>query len=244
MEIEATLNEIGLNDDEIKIYICLLKKNSQLASDISRNTKINRSHVYQLLERLIAKGFVSYIIKNNKKYFNSINPEKILEIIKEKENKLKLVMPQLLDLSCSSSLKPKVEILEGKEGIKTILNEILRLNKNWFAFGSSGMAPEILPYYVEAWEKQREKRKISLKAILDISEQGRKRGKELSKLKYTQIKHIASENSNPSSIWGYGDRIVFIIWNKENSFAIRIISEEILEKYVGYFNLLWKSAKA
>lgn len=242
-EIEETLKETGLTNEEIKIYLAMLKLGSSLASKISEETRINRSHVYQLLERLISKGFVSYVIKENRKYFHAVNPEKIIDILKEKEQKLQAILPTLLGLTSFQKEKPVVEILEGKEGIKTVLNDILRVKNEWLAFGSSGKGPAILPYFSEQWEKEREKRKISLRGILDSSKSGLLRGKALSKLKFTRIKHTLEEYANPSSTWIYGDRLVFVIWSKEHPFAIRIISKEITGNFTSHFEVLWKNAQ-
>lgn len=241
--MEETLKELDLADGEVKVYLGMLKIGSNLASKISEETKINRSHVYQLLERLITKGFVSYVIKENRKYFSAVNPEKLIDIMKEREQRLKNILPNLLGLTSFQKEKPLVEIFEGKEGIKTILNDILKVKKEWLAFGSSGKGPEVLPYYAEHWEKERIKLKISLRGILDYSKSGRKRGNELSKLKNTQIKYMPQEYSAPSSTWIYGDRLVFVIWSKEHSFGIRIINKEITDNFKSHFEVLWKSAK-
>jgi sugar-specific transcriptional regulator TrmB len=243
MEIEETLKEIGLAEEEIKVYLILLKVGSSLASKVSEETKINRSHVYQLLERLITKGFVSYVIKENRKYFSAVNPEKIVQIIKEKEQKLKDILPNLLSLASFEKEKPIVEIFEGKEGIKTILNDILKTKEEWLAFGSSGKGQEVLSFYAEHWEKEREKLKINLRGILDSSESGLKRGKEIAQRKHTKIRYVKENYSSPSSTWIYGDRLAFVIWSKEHSFAIRMISKEITNNFKKHFEILWKNAK-
>ena len=180
-EIKETLKEIGLGREELDVYLVMLKIGSNLASKISKETKINRSHIYQLLDRLIEKGFVSYVIKENRKYFSAVNPRKIIEIIKEKENKLKNILPTLLKITSIDKGKPIVEIFEGKEGIKTILNDILKVRGEWLGFGSSGKGKEIFPFFAEHWEKERVQLKIYLRGILDKSESGIERGKSLSK---------------------------------------------------------------
>ncbi len=242
-EIKETLKEIGLANEEVEIYLAMLKIGSNLASKISEETKINRSHVYQLLERLIAKGFVSYVIKENRKYFSAVNPKKIIEIIREREQKMQNILPNLIGFVNFAEEKPIVEIFEGKEGIKTILNDILKVRKEWLAFGSSGKGQEILSFYAEHWEREREKLKVDLRGILDSSESGIKRGKEISKRKHTEIRHAKEEYSNPSSTWIYGDRLVFVIWSREHPLAIRIISKELTENFKSHFETLWKTAK-
>ncbi len=243
-EVQEILKGIGLADEEVRIYLAMLKIGSNLASKISEETKINRSHVYQLLERLIVKGFVSYVIRENRKYFSAVNPEKIIEIIKEREQKMKDILPTLLSLASFEEDKPIVEIFEGKEGIKTILNDILKTKKEWLGFGSSGKGQEILSFYAEHWEEKREKLKINLRGILDNSESGIKRGEELANRKHTQIRHTNEEYSNPSSTWIYGNRIAFVIWSKVHSFAIRIISKGISDNFRKHFEVLWRNAKS
>lgn len=243
MEVNEILHEIGLNEYETKVYLGLLKRGSSLASSISNETKLNRSFVYQILTKLIEKGFVSYVIKENRKYFNVVSADKLLDLLKEREDKLKSILPQLKSLEGSFEKKPVVEIFEGREGIKTVLKDIINIRRDWYSLGSSGKATEIIPFYVEHWEKERVNNKIKLKAMMDKSDSGIKRGKELAKLKYTEIKYINEKLNNPSSTWIYGDRVVVIFWSKENSFAIRTINQEIATSYINYFNTLWKNAK-
>ena len=241
MEI-GILKELGLSEEESKIYITLLKRGSSLASYVAEQTGINRSLVYQILDRLISRGYVSYVIKNNVRYYNPVSPDKLLDLLKEKERKLKEALPELNNLFQPVKEKPIVEILEGTEGIKTILNDILKEKQEWLALGS-GKAPELLSYYVEHWEKERVKNKILMKAILDSSEAGKKRGQTLSKLSYTKVKYMERKYLSPSSTWIYSNRLVLVVWSKEHPFAIRTISSEIIISYKNHFEQLWKLAK-
>ena len=120
---------------------------------------------------------------------------------------------------------------------------LFRSKEEWLAFGSSGKGQEILSFYAEHWEKEREKLKINLRGILDSSESGLKRGKEIAKRKYTKIRYVKEDYSSPSSTWIYGDRLAFVIWSKEHSFAIRMISKDIANNFKKHFEVLWKNTK-
>ena len=91
--------------------------------------------------------------------------------------------------------------------------------------------------------KEREKLKINLRGILDSSESGLKRGKEIAKRKYTKIRYVRENYSNPSSTWIYGDKLAFVIWIKGHSFAIRMTSKEIVNNFKKHFEILWKNSK-
>jgi sugar-specific transcriptional regulator TrmB len=241
-EINDVLKGTGLTSEETEVYLSLYRCGASLASAISRDTDKNRSHTYQILGTLIRKGFASYAIRENRRYYHAISAEKLLDVLKEREEKLKEILPRLATLTKNPTDRPLVEILEGKEGIKTILMDILRIKQDWLGFGSSGKGTEILPHFVEQWEKQREKERIPLRAIIDTSVPGLKRSQELSNLKYTRIRFLPQNSMSPSSTWIYGDRLAIILWSKSQPMAIRTISKDISSSYRQHFESLWKRA--
>ena len=72
MDKQQLIN-IGLSNNEVDIYLSLLESGQSLVGEITKKTKINRTHIYDRLQKLINKGLVSYIIKNNRKYFYAGN---------------------------------------------------------------------------------------------------------------------------------------------------------------------------
>ena len=82
MEIREILGEMGLTQMEIKVYLALLELGPSLAGRISRKTGIHRRNVYDITERLIKKGMIGYIVKNNRRFFEAVNPEKFLDLMK------------------------------------------------------------------------------------------------------------------------------------------------------------------
>src|SRR3989338_7443349 len=94
---EENLSKLGFSPSEVKIYLHLNKTGSSYANKISSETKINRTNVYEALDRLISKGVVSFIKKNNLKWFEAKSPEAILSLIHEKEEDLKTTRNNLIE---------------------------------------------------------------------------------------------------------------------------------------------------
>lgn len=234
---------VGLNENESKLYVSLLKLTESSVTQLSKESGINRSLLYFILHDLEQRGFVSHILKNNVRFYRAVNPNKVLDLLHEKEKGFKSILPELLELNKFSKKKPQVEILEGKEGIKTILNEILRLKKDWFAFNIPGKGPEVLGDWVYAYERERQRVGIKLNVILVGTEQGVIRGKEFSKMKFTKVKYLGKNYESPASSYIYGDRLVIIFWYKEFPFAIRIVDKSLADSYKKYFDEMWKIAK-
>ena len=81
------LKEIGLTEGEIKVYLALLELGASTTGPIIEKANISRSIIYQILDKLIEKGLVSFITKEKTKYFQATQPKHFLDIIeKEKEN--------------------------------------------------------------------------------------------------------------------------------------------------------------
>src|SRR3989344_8865095 len=112
MEEINILEEFGLTEKEAKLYLALLELGQSTSSDLIKKLDYYSKTVYELLEKLMKKGLVSYVIKSNIKYFEAVNPEKFLDMlkeeednIKEKENKLKEILPKLKKLKETSKEK-------------------------------------------------------------------------------------------------------------------------------------------
>ena len=88
MNIEQTLENIGLTKNEIKIYLALLDLGLTSSGAIIKKTGIHTSKVYDGLERLSEKGLTSHIIKSNTKYFKAVNPDRLIDFIRDKKKKL------------------------------------------------------------------------------------------------------------------------------------------------------------
>jgi len=236
---EKLLKEIGLTDIEIKVYLILLKEGSSLAGDITRNTGIHRRSVYDAIERLVEKGLVSYIKTNNRKYFEAVDPERLLEILKEKEDNLKTILPELKTLKNISKEKKETLFFRGKQALRTVFDDQISIGKEISIFGDAVNVNEILKYYFPRFDKERIRKKIYVKIIFDNSA---KLNKQLKKIPLSKIKFINKGNSGSASTYIYGDNITIVTWS-ENPTAILIREKAVAEGFRSYFDFIWNNYK-
>src|SRR4030042_4275062 len=83
--LKEQLTKAGLTRNEAKVYLELLKSEELTANELSKKISTDRTLTYTLLNNLIEKGLVSYIIKQNKKFFKGKKPENLLNPLKERE---------------------------------------------------------------------------------------------------------------------------------------------------------------
>ncbi len=246
MEIINALEKFGLAEKEAKVYLACLELGNPLASEISIKSNVPRTLVYDLLERLIELGLISYSIKDNKKYFSAANPKELVRILKEKEKIILDIVPSLENLQKIKGRKrPKVEIYEGKEGMKTVMNDILRLDiKEFLSYGSSRSSYDIIPAFIEDWHKKRVKKKIVMRIIYNDTKEAREKVKKFKgSLKLTKYKFMPVKLESPTATLVYGDKVVLQSWTKE-PFAVMIEDQQMAENQKKYFEELWKTAKS
>jgi len=235
MELKL-LEDIGLTKNEADVYWILLQLHETLASRIALKTKISRPHVYDALNKLLEKGFASYILKNGKKYFRPINPKKILDIFKEKEYLIEKNIPELIKMFEPLKEKPVIEVYEGAEGIKTILNDMIKVGKEMLAFNTLGKEfyKYIPDYIIERYLYERKKHRIK-------SRQFYVKGAQIIKHPMVTYKKIPQEYSQ-ITLFVYGDNVVMFILI-DPILAIKIKSKEVAKLYKNQFEIMWSIIK-
>ncbi|OGI65348.1 hypothetical protein A2647_05305 [Candidatus Nomurabacteria bacterium RIFCSPHIGHO2_01_FULL_40_24b] len=236
MEI-TKLEQLGLNKNEAKIYLALLELTEAQAGKLSKKTQINRTTIYDSLERLIEKGLVSYTIQANKKVFHPTKPEKILENLRLQEKIAQEILPELNSILKETIEKEESDIHKGRKGIRSVLFDILNY-KEYVAFGSSGNFLEIMQHDFEIFQKRKKELKIKARVILGESD----RETESVKKAFSIFRFIPDEFSSPTTTFVYGNSTAIIIWG-ETPIATVIQSKDVAFSYLNHFNLMWKQAK-
>lgn len=236
MKIEI-LKEAGLTNNEALIYKALLELGPSLAGQISRKTGLHRRTVYDVTEMLIKKGLIGYILKNNRRLFEASSPERFIDILKEKENSLNTLLPEMMNIYGKTKEKQETNFYKGRQGLKTVLEDQLEENnKEILILGASPIAYKILEFYFKWFDLKRKKRKIKTKIIFN------KMDKKI-KIPFSEIKYLPQKYSSPLAVNIYGNKVAIILWSEENPIAIVIKNKEISEGYKKYFELMWRIAK-
>ncbi|MFH1053308.1 MAG: helix-turn-helix domain-containing protein [Candidatus Woesearchaeota archaeon] len=250
MTIKEALISIGFEKNEINVYMELVKRGSELAGDISKNTSIHRRTVYDVLQKLMEKGLVTYNIKDGKRNFQASNPDRIQYYLEEKENeliskknKLKSIIPDLNTIINSSKGHIDAEIYSGKQGLKSIMELILKEKKQMLSIGSTGKGPYIIPYYLPRWHMRRLKLKIKYKGLFAPTKEGIKRSKDLNKIGLAEYKFFPSNIKNPQTIWLFGTKTAIILVSADIPLVFLINNKEISKTFKDYFKWMWKHSK-
>ncbi|MCA9495631.1 MAG: hypothetical protein KC589_01710 [Nanoarchaeota archaeon] len=236
MNIEI-FKELGLNEREIHVYINLIKEGELTASKIATFTKINRTTVYLELNNLIEKGLVNSVIKNSKKYFSGVSPEKLLDILEERKRKVEEAITEL-NLMKKSQKKAKVQYFEGKEGVKNLYLDAIKENKDICVFGGTGLGFKAFKFYYPQIYRQVKKTNIKGKMIVNS---GTKEDFDFYKEYNTQIKYMPKEFSSKVTTIIYANKVALQSLQEDNIYFLLIEDKNLADSYRNTFEFMWQN---
>src|SRR5437016_12657639 len=116
-----SLTILGLSDKETKVYLAALELGESLHKALADKAGIKRPTLYyEVLPQLLDKGLVTEAIKGKRKYIVAQDIEPYLALKKSQLEKAERAVPQLRALLASASIKPKLLLYEGIEGVKKV----------------------------------------------------------------------------------------------------------------------------
>lgn len=232
---KAVLRDIGLLEGEIEAYLCLLRVGAASVTTLHKETGLHRTHIYDLLEKLKEKGLVSEYIQSGIKFFQATTPKKLLSYLEEKKAAVETVLP---DLEAMSKLKKEetiVELYKGKEGLKSVLLDILNMSRDYVVMGSIIQFETILQFAFPQFLKKIEKQNIKERILCDKKE-------GVTRIKTGTYRYLEPGQLFPSSFWVYGDKVAIFVWNPPY-YVTLIKNKDIAKTYLTYFEYFWKRAK-
>lgn len=238
------LLKIGLTEGEAKVYLALSELGNSTVGPIVKRARVAYSNIYDILNRLIEKGIVSYIVKNKTKYFQAASPSNLVEYLDKKQEKianekeaLKKILPNLERLQ---EIKPKqeAEIFMGKKGLRTAYEKLCR---------NLSRQDEVLFFNIYD-EKYAEESDLFYNGTVNLTSGIKNRGicnkayKKSWFIKKAQHLNIKlTDLPLPGNIDIINDKVLLVSWG-ESIFSVLIHSQSIADNLRNYFNEMWKKA--
>lgn len=236
------LEELGLSPNEAKIYHALLVYGGAGVSTISIRAHVHRRNAYDALQRLLKKGLVFESYGQKETVFEAVEPNKLLELIREKELRLSSIMPSLQQMFQKHRPPELAYIFNGPEGVKNYLSEVLKTGKDMYILGAEGAWFDPLIAEHTAWFlREAKKKNIKIHAILDDD------AKDIPQTEVLfayQHKFLPPAYDTHATMDIFGDYIVSYTGTspgklRENATIFVIYSPELAESYRTWWRLIW-----
>lgn len=245
--LNQQLQELGLNEKEALVYICCLQLGESTVLTVSRETKLNRTTVYDAIHSLEEKKLVLPIYKGKRVYYHAEAPDKIKTILKEKIKKLDKIMPELRTLINNSKVRPKIQYLEGLEGLKNGYRHTLNSKEPHF-YGFTGFdklldqSPSLLRFWEKEYIPAREKRELFCYLVIPDNETG-KAIKAANDISYRETRFVPGTTYNfECEFIFYDNQVVILSTEKNQEFALILESNAIANTLKMIWQIVWNVA--
>ncbi len=226
------LKRVGMNDNEIKIYLFLLRNGTATAPQISKATGVDKATVYRGADNLLKLGFVSEVIIDKVKRLSPASPFKLLDKAKELQEELKEIIPDLQKLTTLKSASAQVELYQGNEGVKTVMQDILKEGKPYFIRGHAETFFDEVPLYCDIWISRIEMKGVKGKILCPKEE-------SFKTAKTEELRDLPEDLISLISTWVYGDKTAQFIMTKP-VYVVLIKNKEVAESNRKLFEYIWK----
>ncbi|MFA6973927.1 MAG: helix-turn-helix domain-containing protein [Parcubacteria group bacterium] len=238
MELNKSLEYLGLNQKQAKVYLALLQMGSGSVPGISIKAGTKRPTTYLLLEELRMKGLATLLPKKKKAVYTAESPKKLLEEQREREEVIKGSLPELLAIYNSQKEKPKVTYYQGVENIVKLYDDIFQ-EKDILLYGSIGsIIPEVMTQ-VEKYLGKIKKEKVRVREVLQADEKSVEYAEQNASENH-QIKIAPNNFLFPTDNMIFGNKVAIITY-KDTPMAVVIESSDVVATYKSLFEIAWNS---
>jgi len=248
---QKVFESLGLSPNEGKIYETLLDIGESSISDIATRASIHRRNVYDAIERLIDKGLVFQIFSPSENSYNAVDPDKLLELMREKEDALNKVLPEMKKTFGERIAPEEAYIYRGYEGQKNIWRDILRVGQDSYFIGAKGswFDPNLTASR-EAFFREANRKKIKFIQLFDHEVKTQIPDFPHHFPGRLEYRFLPKEYSTNSGIGIFGDYVITYTGMTIGKFSSKdviffvIHSKDLAEGYRSWFKYMWTKSEA
>ncbi|MBI2410920.1 MAG: helix-turn-helix domain-containing protein [Candidatus Kerfeldbacteria bacterium] len=248
-EIQRILEAYGLDQREIAVLFVLIQLNKATASEITKQASdIPRSSIYDLLQSLQHRGFVSSITENDKLYFQVEQIEHVIDILEEEkralteqQNAFRSVADVFNQMKFGTAYKAGVRFFEGKKGILAVHREIINAQKTLYLIGDLAVVTKTFPHAaVEDNFAELKIQKVLRKGMMIPNAAGKQYLRNAGLHEYHHVKWLPENMKldTDTLIW---EGHVAIIDYTQHLNTVVIDNPTIYRTFLAWFEMMWDS---
>jgi HTH-type transcriptional regulator, sugar sensing transcriptional regulator len=242
---QEILQKIGLSVNESKVYESMLRLGLCTANQIALDSKIQRRSTYDTLKQLKEKGLCSETEQNAIRKFSAIQPQRLMDMQKEKEDLLEKSIPEMSKLFTATNPVEQTIVYKGIDSVKNVYWDMIREGKDYYTIGGRGNWLDARwKYFFPKFDQERLKKGIKYKHLFyhDLKNTSHPNHAITKILKNSQHRFLPKTFTSECSIIIYSNRVGLMSWGEEPLVVI-VISNIIAEGMKQYFEFMWMNSE-
>lgn len=237
-----TLKELGLSENEAKVYFASLSLGPASVLKIAKAAEIKRTTVYSVVESLKQKGLMNLEVKGFKKLYVAQDPEKLETILESKRNKLKNLLPEFAALYNLKGGESFIKYYEGLEAVKSVYEGLIKdikPHEDYLIVSDQEKWLNADKEYFLEFSKRRAKLPIKIRLLLQDTP-GAREFKNYEKIYNFKIKLLPSQTKLNTNLVVIPERAI-IHQLTPPIIAIVIENQSVIQMFREMFEIMWKA---
>ncbi len=243
----SLLEEIGLTSSEIKVYLALLELGSSTTGPIAEKAEVASSKIYELLQKLLEKGLVSFVVKANMKYFEAADPVRILDYVEERERrfflqkqKIKQLLPELELKRTLQKYHSDAKVYKGIKGLQSAFYEALREMKNGskiYCYGIPKRSNDVNRFFVH-FHNDCKKKNVFINYLFTLDAKGELQTSLENGI--GEVKYLPASIYTPAAVNIFGDRVIIFPYESNGEVILfSLKNKNIAASFKAQFDVFW-----
>lgn len=251
--IRTYFSKLGFEPEIADLYLALHAHGPQTISELSRNSKVERTRIYRLIDRLMEANLIEVESRYKRGVIRAAPIANLHILISEKEQELKSLqdelglIEQVLARNSLSSPATRVQFYQGPEGIRQMQWNLFRAKKDIHTIMHRPMHDVTGSAFFKRWAERWNNGDWSCHILLDdhflrLSDKWHKENPG------NKVKDHFSKTIDPLifpisfEVDIYDDVVAYYNWHDNEVFGIEIYNKDIANAQRTFFNMLWDKA--
>jgi sugar-specific transcriptional regulator TrmB len=249
MELQTIFNLLGLSEDHLHLYQANLELGAESITNLAKKARIPRTTVYLIIEDLLKIGLVTRTMTRGRStQYVANDPEVITSLLERRKLELEQGIldynqkkMSLIAMQNTAPGKPKIEYLEGKEGIMQAYNRSLDAEEIWIQCFTEDYKDVVSDEFFDNYFQKFFSSNIRSKELLGLTDEPycKKWGSE----KNLQLMVDTKGMSVETDIMIYGNTVIFVSFNSKNPYALIVEDKDIANSLKVSYMQAWEAAK-
>lgn len=251
--VRAYFARLGLEPEIADIYLALHLYGRQTISQLSRNSKVERTRIYRLMDSLKSSNLVEVEVHYKREIFKAAPVTNLQILLTRKEEELRELQAELgrihqtLNQNHLSSPLTHVQFYKGPEGNKQMYWNETRAKSEVLCILDENMQNRVGMSFFNRWVRKCNEEDIKFRGIVGDNFMPSQK-KWYAKNRNERLAHWQQRSVPPTlfpvthSTVTYDDVIAYYNWQKGEVFGIEIYNQEIATAQRHFFDMLWQQA--
>lgn len=240
----SILTSLGLPSLTAQIYLVALGLGTASLTEIAKKATCNRPTLYPHIETLVTGGFLEIITIGKRNYYRAANPEFIAKRAQAQFQKINDALPEIISLYQKNTSRPRISVLEGREGITQIYEEIIDTAPNLRVWSNTAQVENYFHPLSRDLAHAVKEKGIRAKEILADTAAAKQAARIYGKIcGPTYSARIATVEGLGNDNIIYGNVAALFRLYEYNFFVVRIEDATMADSLRALFDMAWKSAK-